>query len=81
MPDRGNCRSCDAPIVWAKTAANRRMPVDPDPHPAGNIRFVSDDLIDILGKKAANEARISGADLHRSHFATCSNADGHRKSR
>jgi hypothetical protein len=43
MNPTGNCRSCEAPIVWAKTANNRRMPLDPEPVPDGNVWVVSVD--------------------------------------
>ena len=58
----GQCRSCDAPIVWVKTQAGKNMPVD----------ATSFDREDGL---------VFNPDKHISHFATCPNADKHRKPR
>ena len=55
------CRSCNAPIIWFKTAEGRNMPVDADTVEAGDTEM---DLT-----------------RHKSHFATCPNADKHRKPR
>jgi hypothetical protein len=69
------CRSCGARIVWAVTAAGRRMPLDPDPDAGGTIRVHLSEGGDLL-------AVIGGADdgrpLYRSHFATCPQASAWR---
>lgn len=75
------CRSCHAPVTWAETRTGKTMPVDPDPHPAGNVQLFQHpsgaQMADVLGplEVAANGDRP----LHRSHFATCPNADQHRR--
>ena len=53
------CRSCQARIVWLKTAAGKSMPVDDATVDEG------DEMFDHT--------------KHKSHFATCPNADKHRK--
>jgi hypothetical protein len=78
-----NCRSCGAPIVWAVTeATGRRMPIDPEPTSGGNV-ILSDDNPPVALVLPAGQASLfahgTGADRFTSHFATCPNADAHRK--
>lgn len=67
------CRSCGAPIIWAITENGKRMPLDAEPaeRPTGVFRLEpsGDDLI----------ARRPIEQVYISHFATCPNADQHRK--
>lgn len=86
------CRSCNAEIVWATTLiGGKAMPVDPTPSPDGNLLLAAVDPDDASAGYAAimltnltDEARASAERaavvLHESHFATCPNADQHRKS-
>lgn len=72
-----SCRSCNAPIIWAITENGKRMPLDAEPFalPAG--LFALDTSSDPpLTVSVAAERREP---LYRSHFATCPNADQHRK--
>ena len=55
------CRSCQAGIVWVKTASGKNMPVDADSWVQGQPHLFNPEL------------------GHISHFATCPNADDHRK--
>ena len=70
------CRSCQAPILWAKSASGSSVPLNADPVPAGNIALRSDGIAIYLRK---GEAPPAGAPLHVSHFATCPNAGAHRR--
>lgn len=73
------CRSCDAEIEWVENEkSGKNMPLDLDPAPGGNIV--------IVGRKAGshgmvNVARYVGAGkgTRTSHFATCPEADSHRR--
>lgn len=79
------CRSCQAPIRWARTPKGARMPLDLEPVANGNIHlgwvggdelaFVLTDQADIAGCQA------DGTPLYVSHFATCPDAPSHRKCR
>jgi hypothetical protein len=79
------CRSCGAPIRWAVTVNGKRMPVDDQPTPGGNVSTVPNGagpglllaLVHPPGQTTldADEPRFT------SHFATCPNADQHRKDR
>lgn len=71
------CGTCKAECVWTYTEASKKMPVDVDPHPAGNLALT------IVGKRVHSRAvkptlAFGRADLHRSHFASCVHAAKHR---
>ena len=78
------CKSCGAQIVWVKTDSGKRMPVDAEPSEDGNV-FVADDgplrtgcLVIVLGQPDL----LTDPDVrHKSHFATCPDADSHRSKR
>ncbi len=75
----GTCRSCQAPIIWAWTGQGRRIPLDSEP--VTNGRFVLNatgggEPIAIYVGKAATPP---GTDRYDSHFATCPNAEQHRR--
>lgn len=71
------CRSCDAPIRWARTEAGKSMPLDPNPVPDGNVVLLDDDRVHVLH---ADES-ADGAPTYVSHFATCPKAKDHRRGR
>lgn len=68
------CRSCGNPIIWTVTANGKKMPVDRDPV-GGTFVLVYDELDPSTAPRSLSE------DVHLSHFATCPNADQHRRSR
>lgn len=88
-----NCRSCDAPIRWAITTNGRRIPLDAASHPEGNLVIVDDvatrgwfrfdPTVHLVPKDQLDGFRQKHPDepLYRSHFATCPNADTHRRNR
>jgi hypothetical protein len=57
------CASCSASIVWFRTAAGKRMPVDESSTQPTDAEHQLD------------------LKRHVSHFATCPNANQHRRSR
>ena len=71
------CRSCGRHIVWASTEAGKKMPVDLEEVEGGNVRLIR--------KPGGFFAKVitsqNDVKAHKSHFATCPNADKHRKSR
>jgi hypothetical protein len=73
------CRSCQRPMRWITTNRGRKMPVDYDPHEDGNIVVHPDGRADIY--QATPSTIPDGTTLHFSHFATCPNADEHRRTR
>lgn len=81
------CRSCRAPIVWALTENGRRIPLDRDPYEGGSpsgLFSVREVVVEGSGRRsllaiAATPDAFPGETLYRSHFATCPNAEQHRK--
>ena len=72
------CRSCGAPIIWARTVNGKAMPLDAEPHADGVLR-ISDRGV------AVSMGSLTGpgysAETYKSHFATCVNAAKHRKAK
>lgn len=66
------CRLCDAPMRWVTTHADRKMPVDYDPHDAGNVVVMVDRAT--VYPSTPHEV-TKGATLHFAHHATCPNVD------
>ncbi len=88
------CKSCSAPIFWAQLLdeAGRRvrtesgrmkaMPVNAQPDPAGNVVLFHREGEGIVCRVLRRgEEPPPGARLRTSHFATCPNANQHRRSR
>jgi hypothetical protein len=77
-----HCRSCGAEIRWVHTVSGATMPLDYHPVPDGNIVAVlpapegTEPLARVLGK---DDPRPEGQPLFKSHFATCPNANQHRR--
>lgn len=67
----GKCRSCQAEVIWALTAAGKKMPLDAKPVSG----FVLDDDLWLDAPTILTTGKI-----YVSHFATCPNSDQHRRS-
>jgi len=76
---RKSCSSCGAPIVWATMATGSRMPVDFEPSEGANV-VLFDGPSGLMGVVVHGNA-FAHKPRHRSHFATCPNADEHRRAR
>ena len=59
------CKSCGAPIVWGVTGNDKNVPLDP---PEKRYVFVP-----------GRGLLVELVETWLSHFATCPNADQHRK--
>jgi len=79
---RGRCRSCKAPIIWVKTEKGLRMPVDPEPVSNGNL-LLRQRLYHIPLALYISKANKPSPEEKRyvSHFATCPEAEKHRRVR
>jgi hypothetical protein len=79
------CRSCGAEIVWAITGSGKRMPVDADPTPDGNLILTDDPPHAVMLVQGQDSLFAAGAGgdspRYTSHFATCEFADQHRRTR
>lgn len=74
-----SCRTCHAEIEWVRTPEGRTMPIDPEPAEDGNLALIAGDPI-IAVPVAANELLVDDDGLrYKSHFATCPQADQHRR--
>ena len=71
------CRSphCDAPIRWLVTANGKRIPVDEEPNPEGNVQlgYVGGAEVAIVLNDPADRAaaQVAGVTLYMPHHATC----------
>jgi hypothetical protein len=76
------CGSCGAPIRWAVTVNGKRMPVDDQPVPDGNL-ILSDPAPGAYAPTAAvidpDALLIGDPPRFVSHFVTCPNAAQHRR--
>lgn len=66
------CKSCGAAIEWHKTTAGKNIPIDPEPHPEGNVAFERG--LAVVTKPGSKPK------MYRAHWSTCPNADQHRSS-
>lgn len=73
------CRSCHRPIFWAVTIHDRSMPMDPDHYDDGD--WVIDGEAENGAPKIRHVEPLTDGDATRyqPHWATCPNADQHRK--
>lgn len=71
--------TCEATIIWARTEAGKLLPLDAEPSDNGNVRYspaaVGSGRAQVLGAKAAAEARAAGEKLFLPHFVTCPDRD------
>jgi hypothetical protein len=72
------CQSCEAPIFWGvNVKSGKRNPIDVEPVQGGNIRIEGYDGDGV--PELVYGARGSGP--YVSHFSTCQDADGWRRSK
>ena len=82
MPE---CRSCGSSISWITTQSGKKMPVNSEevpfiPDEAGQVLAVSPDNELIRGRTCSESYESERWIYARlSHFATCPNADNHRR--
>lgn len=84
-----SCRSCKAPIIWVKTPTGSWMPLDCDPvdpdelHAAGVYWEILDEDANPyeVRRVTAMEVMMSVVpiEVYEAHFATCPEADEHRR--
>lgn len=65
------CRSCGAPIIWARTLRGKAIPLDAEPdHYGGNVILHQDGTATVVSGMGGWQQPSDGA-LHQSHFARC----------
>lgn len=67
-PRVSTCDSCGDQIIWCRTVNNKRMPVDVEPTPDGNL-LLSAERVPLATPVSRNGN--DGKRLHKAHFATC----------
>lgn len=81
-PPGPKCRSCGAPIAWCVTESDKRIPLDTEPVPDGNLVVVAQfGNAPGLALSYDPEKHDGGWARWKAHFATCPNADEHRRPR
>lgn len=75
-----SCRSCGAEVIWTVTKTGKKMPVDAKPDPDGKLIVWKNDA----GVHARYEDDAPAFVQNRpsrftSHFATCPQAQQHRR--
>lgn len=78
---RSHCSTCERPLLWAWSEHGKRIPIDPEPTTDGNIvlrRIATgaDSVAHVLGRDEETDE-----ERYTSHFATCPQADTHRRRR
>jgi len=64
------CKSCGAEIIWAKTQKGKAIPLDPKPEKRVVLEHPDGPMFDAVA---------TVVDTYVSHFATCPDADKHRR--
>lgn len=78
MSEKGNCRTCKAPILWVRSATTGSlMPLDAEPVEDGNIWLV--DGMAHVHHGSLFEEMLPEGPRYKSHFATCLSPELHRK--
>lgn len=72
------CGTCGARVVWALTTGDKAVMVDADPVEDGDRWLVKGKLAAPVSVKADPE--VEQAARYKVHFATCPDAEAHRKS-
>lgn len=77
------CKSCGKPIIWVKTPSGRSMPCDPELVPYCAVPKAKDKIVTPAGSVLSCEYKEDGQGAtglgYIPHWATCPNADAHRK--
>jgi hypothetical protein len=66
-------------MLWVVTDKGRRMPLDPEPVRDGNVVFTGEYDDDVPRVRYLHRDEAPDVPTYKSHFATCPNADAHRR--
>jgi hypothetical protein len=76
------CQSCGASILWVRTLSKRRMPLDADPKPTGNVvivKHVNGGEVGVYLSGSNLEFYSDIKERYVSHFSTCPDAKTWRR--
>jgi len=69
-----NCRSCEAPVIWAMTERGKLMPVDAEPSKDGNVQLKPRVAVAPLAEVLSVAKCFGKTQLRLSHFVKCPQA-------
>ena len=74
------CNSCHADIWWAYTESGKSIPINRKPDPNGTVSVDTAGVVEIITDPLERD-RLGrmGRRFFTAHFATCPNADQHRR--
>jgi hypothetical protein len=75
------CRTCTREIVWALTEHGKPIPLDPEPRADGNITLHVLGGVDQRVAHVLVDGEVADGPTYVSHFATCPDAETHRRRR
>lgn len=77
------CRSCGAPVIWALTVKGNATCFDAQPNTEGTFVLRRGKRTATIYTKyvKTDDEEYAGEPRYTSHFASCPNADQHRKDR
>lgn len=67
------CKSCKAEIRWETLVSGKKIPLDPEPHPEGNVVIMPAGAM-VMPKETAALGKEIGAKRYRPHL--CPGAPG-----
>lgn len=68
----GGRPGCGGPILWTVTSTGNRLPVDPEPNPAGNVAVYRDHTKTLRSRVVSAERPLETFERPAMpHFATC----------
>lgn len=85
MQKPSRCRSCNAPMIWARTPFGKDQPFDAEPNPKGNVvlyeRKTETDghVVTEMCARVVEPLFDGDAPRYMPHHATCPNADRWRR--
>ena len=72
MSHPAGCDKCHAPVLWALTPLNKRMPLNPAPDPGGNVAAYRDGTGRLRCRVLRKDEQPAGYERrYMPHFATC----------
>lgn len=74
-----SCSTCSARIIWAITVKAKRMPVNAEPEPGGNVALDFRPGMEPLARVLSVTRQFGVKNLRMSHFVTCPQAAQHRR--
>lgn len=83
MTTTSRCRSCGAPILWAVTVNDRRIPLNATPDPAGRVIRLQGPSDPPVVRLARGTERVTmpADQRYTAHFVDCPQSEKWRRDR